>query len=248
MRKPKFRKDGSKPSRPIVAKFQRFKQKEQVKRSALKLKGKNHYGISDHFPKEVNEKRKKLWPIYKRAKLNGHKAVLNVDKLYISGTLYKPKDKAESMDNKNSDMFLSGGNEDQRYQRGYSNSLVSSVNTIKSSKNQGNDSFSDLKERKDSDVLPVIIVHNSSNNSSTNISPRKFIANEVPNSTLVGSGEDSDMFSIPNHYDEFTSKTEELSSCRNLSIISVPTIADDSKNSVNKECENSNDHKRQVLS
>ena len=107
MGKPKFRKDGSKLPRPIVAKFQRFKQKEQVKRSKVKLKGKNHYGISEQFPKEVNEKRKELSPIYKRAKLKGHKAVLNVNKLYINGTLYKVKDKAESMDNKNSDMFLS---------------------------------------------------------------------------------------------------------------------------------------------
>ena len=40
MGKPKFRDDGSKLPRPIVAKFQRFKQKEQVKRSAVKLKGK----------------------------------------------------------------------------------------------------------------------------------------------------------------------------------------------------------------
>ena len=56
------------------------------------------------------------------------------------------------------------------------------------------------------------------------------------------------MFSIPDRYDEFTFKTDELSSCRNLSIISVATIADDSKNSVNKECETSNDYKRQVLS
>ena len=70
----------------------------------------------------------------------------------------------------------------------------------------------------------------------------------MPNSTLVGRGEDSDMFSIPNRYDEFTFKTDQLSSRRNLSIISVATIADDSKNSVKKECENSNDHKRQVLS
>ena len=112
MGKPKFRDDGSKLPRPIVAKFQRFKQKEQVKRSEVKQKGKNHYGISEQFPKEVNEKRKQLWPVYKRAKLNGHKAVSNVDKLYINGTLYRLKAKAESMDNKSSDMALSGGNED----------------------------------------------------------------------------------------------------------------------------------------
>ena len=49
MGKPKFRDDGSKLPRPILAKFQCFKQKEQVKRSAVKLKGKNHYGISEQW-------------------------------------------------------------------------------------------------------------------------------------------------------------------------------------------------------
>ena len=68
--------------------------------------------FSEQFSKEVNEKRKELWPTYKRAKLNGHKAVLNVDKLYINGTLYRLKAKAQSMNNKSSDMALSGGNED----------------------------------------------------------------------------------------------------------------------------------------
>ena len=52
MGKPKFRKDGSKLPRPIVAKFQRFKQKEQVKRSAVKLKGKIIMEFLNNFRKK----------------------------------------------------------------------------------------------------------------------------------------------------------------------------------------------------
>ena len=70
--------------------------------------------------------------------------------------------------------------------------------------------------------------------------------------TLVGRGEDNDLLSIPNLYDGFTFKTDKVSSCRNLSITSVATKADDSEDSANKECENSNDqistNDRQVLS
>ena len=98
-----------------------------------------------------------------------------------------------------------------------------------------------MKEKKDTDNgFPVIIVHNSSNNSLTNIPSRKFIANEVPNSRLAGKGEDSNLLSIPNLYDEFTFKTDDVSSCKNFSITSVVTIADNSKDSINKECKNSN--------
>ena len=74
----------------------------------------------------------------------------------------------------------------------------------------------------------------------------------MPNSRLAGKGKDSDLLSIPNLYDEFTFKTDDVSSCRNFSITSVVTIADDSKDSINKECENSNvqtyNNDRQVLS
>ena len=44
----------------------------------------------------------------------------------------------------------------------------------------------------------------------------KEILVEVPNSRLAGKGEDSDLLSIPNLYDEFTFKTDDVSSCRIL--------------------------------
>ena len=74
----------------------------------------------------------------------------------------------------------------------------------------------------------------------------------MPNSRLAGKGEDSDLLSIPNLYDEFTFTTDDVSSCGNFSIANVVTMADDSKDSINKECENSNvqtyNNDQQVLS
>ena len=74
----------------------------------------------------------------------------------------------------------------------------------------------------------------------------------MPNSRLAGKDENSDLLSISNLYDEVTFKTDDVSSCRNFSIKSVVTIADDSKDSIDKECENSNvqtyNNDRQVLS
>lgn len=50
--------------RPIIAKFEHYKQKEMVKNKGKELKGTN-YGMNDHFPREINERRKILYPILK---------------------------------------------------------------------------------------------------------------------------------------------------------------------------------------
>jgi chromosome segregation ATPase len=77
-------------TRPIVAKFVLCKVREDVrKRVPTALKGKA-YGINEQFPKEINEKRKTLYPHLKAAKNQGKKAVLIRDKLYIEGTLFTP--------------------------------------------------------------------------------------------------------------------------------------------------------------
>lgn len=75
-------------TRPIVAKFAYDVDKERVRRAARNLKG-TPYGISEQFPREVNEKRKRLIPIMKQAKHDGKEAVLRVDKLFINNVLYK---------------------------------------------------------------------------------------------------------------------------------------------------------------
>ena len=73
--------------RPIVAKFMYYPDRERVRLSADKLA--RPLGISQQFPQEVVETRRRLLPIMKGAKRNGKEAYLSVDKLYIDGQLYR---------------------------------------------------------------------------------------------------------------------------------------------------------------
>ncbi|XP_060597999.1 uncharacterized protein LOC132751777 [Ruditapes philippinarum] len=75
-------------SRPIVAKFTEFHDREKVRRAAKELKGSN-FGISEQFPKEIVEQRRKLIPIMLQARKDGKEAYLKVDKLYINNQLYR---------------------------------------------------------------------------------------------------------------------------------------------------------------
>lgn len=55
--------------RPIVAKFEQFKQKELVKSRGRQLKG-TTFGLNDQYPKEIQECRKILYPILKDSRNN----------------------------------------------------------------------------------------------------------------------------------------------------------------------------------
>ena len=76
--------EGNRKVRPIVAKFSSHKMKERVKFAAKKLQG-TQIGISEQFPKEISERRKQLWPLFKAAKVEGRNAKLVVDKLFVDG-------------------------------------------------------------------------------------------------------------------------------------------------------------------
>lgn len=78
---------GTRP-RPIVAKFEHFKQKELVKSKGRELKG-TSFGMNDQFPKEINNRRKMLYPILKQHRQKGKRASLVADKLYIDGQLFR---------------------------------------------------------------------------------------------------------------------------------------------------------------
>lgn len=73
--------------RPIVAKFAFFPDRERVRKAASSLRGKP-FGISEQFPREIMETRRKLVPIMKKARDDGKEAILKVDKLYIDKRLY----------------------------------------------------------------------------------------------------------------------------------------------------------------
>ncbi len=78
---------GNRP-RPIIAKFEHFKQKVLVKSKGQELKGMT-FGMSNQFPREINKRRKILYPILKDGRQKGKRISLIVDKLYIDGQLFR---------------------------------------------------------------------------------------------------------------------------------------------------------------
>lgn len=82
--------DATRP-RPIVAKFEHFKQKELVQRQGRQLRG-TDYGLNDQYPPEIVRRRKVLLSIRKQKISEGKRAALSVDKLYIDGKLFKDRD------------------------------------------------------------------------------------------------------------------------------------------------------------
>ncbi|XP_053395796.1 uncharacterized protein LOC128555965 [Mercenaria mercenaria] len=86
--------DNSK-TRPVVAKFAYYPDRERVKLRASKLE--RPYGISQQFPAEVMSTRRRLVPIMLEARKQGKEAYIKVDKLFIDGRLYREGVDAERM-------------------------------------------------------------------------------------------------------------------------------------------------------
>ena len=71
--------------RPIIAKFEKYKDKEYVRQAAPDALSNTNYGVREQFPKEIEEKRKLLYPIAKKERQNPENKVRFVrDKLYIN--------------------------------------------------------------------------------------------------------------------------------------------------------------------
>ena len=78
---------GNRP-RDIIACFDKFKQKEMTKNMGRELRN-TDFGMNDHFPTEINERRKKLYPIMKEKRCLNQRVSMVMDKLYINGQLYQ---------------------------------------------------------------------------------------------------------------------------------------------------------------
>ena len=76
-------------SRPIVAKFVNFKDRENVRKAGPNLAGKD-YSVNEQFLKEIADRRKALYPHLKAARSNGKKATIVKDKLFIDGMQFIP--------------------------------------------------------------------------------------------------------------------------------------------------------------
>ena len=92
--------------RPIIAKFERFKDREYVRHKAPKtLKGKP-FGVREQFPKIVEDRRKLLYPEMKRARANENNKVRLVrDRLFVNGFEYEPPEKPPEPQNRENDSF-----------------------------------------------------------------------------------------------------------------------------------------------
>ena len=77
--------------RPIVAKFTYYRDKEAVRHAAPKILIGTKYSVNEQFPQEIENRRKSLYPVAKRARQNKQNKVRLVrDKLYINGVQYIP--------------------------------------------------------------------------------------------------------------------------------------------------------------
>ncbi|KAF7641681.1 hypothetical protein LDENG_00274890 [Lucifuga dentata] len=74
--------------RPIIANLKHYKHKDIIKSKARELKGSN-FRINNQFPKEINDRRKILYPIMKQHRQNNKHAYMVLDKLYVDGQLYR---------------------------------------------------------------------------------------------------------------------------------------------------------------
>ncbi|CAG2245019.1 unnamed protein product [Mytilus edulis] len=83
--------------RPIVARFLYQSDLQYVLENAYRLHN-TRYGIKQQFPKEIEDRRKKLYPIMKEAKYNRRNVKLVRDRLYIDNELYEIHDDIDTFD------------------------------------------------------------------------------------------------------------------------------------------------------
>lgn len=81
-------------ARPIVARFIFYKELDHVLKLSWKLKNKP-YSITEQFPREVEDRRRQLYPIRKKARADNLRTKMVRDKLFIEGKLYVPGDQRD---------------------------------------------------------------------------------------------------------------------------------------------------------
>ena len=91
-------KDANGP-RPMVVKFLSSSLKDSVFKYVKNLKDRPTLSIQEQFPPEVQERRKRLWPMYKDAKkIPTNNVKWSTDKLIINGRVHTAKDDEQDID------------------------------------------------------------------------------------------------------------------------------------------------------
>lgn len=81
-------------TKPIVCRFRNFKERETVRKAARELRD-TGFGISEQFPKEINDRRKTLWPFFQEARRQGKKAFFRRDRLFVDRVEFFPPEKTD---------------------------------------------------------------------------------------------------------------------------------------------------------
>ena len=93
------RKRGRTNPRPIIAKFERYSDREIVRKAGMDLNSNPYtkYKVREQFPREIEERRKLLYPVMYTLKRQNPNNRVNLvrDKLYVNGRLYVPENEPE---------------------------------------------------------------------------------------------------------------------------------------------------------
>ena len=90
--------DGLQRHRPIVAKFNPYVGKSIVLQHITKLDKKKGFGVNDQLPREMDERKKQLLPLYKQAKDNKKNPKWSMDKVVVGGEVRQvAKDKVRDI-------------------------------------------------------------------------------------------------------------------------------------------------------
>ncbi|XP_061196027.1 uncharacterized protein LOC133204318 [Saccostrea echinata] len=76
--------------RNIVAKFSFFKDREFIRTNAARRFSGTKVWVNEQFPQEIEERRKKLYPVMRQARKDKKRTKLVRDILYIDGEVYTP--------------------------------------------------------------------------------------------------------------------------------------------------------------
>ena len=80
-----------------MAKFNYFQDKEKIKKAATEKLKNSRYSVGDQYPVEIQQRRRKLVPVLKKAQSESKRAVLVYDKLYINGSRYVEQSQESNM-------------------------------------------------------------------------------------------------------------------------------------------------------
>ncbi|CAC5387095.1 PXDN [Mytilus coruscus] len=91
---PNILRGASQTAQPRFVEAENFKEPEFVRKVASEFRG-TGFGISEQFPKEINDRRKTLWPFLQEERRQRKRAFFRRDRLFIDGVEFFPPEKTD---------------------------------------------------------------------------------------------------------------------------------------------------------